>query len=153
MENSKSRTGKRVGFWNNWKNDFPQYPMPEENAANYDIERMADYLKSAPAFSHFRGSSTCRICQKPNGSTTKIDGVYTFPSGLEHYVREHHIKLDEDFVEHVEKNQYSFKNTFDSLSDEKQRALAVFWRREMPQAALNSLAAYYAEEFPEWTED
>ena len=141
---------ERVGFWNNFKNDYPEYPMPEENAANYDIERMADYLKSAPVFSKNRGSSRCRICMQPNGSTNKIDGKYYFPSGLEHYVREHHIKLDEDFVNHVKQNQYSLKSTFDSLPEKNQRSLALFWRNDTPQAALNALANYYEQEFPNW---
>lgn len=110
---------KEVGFWNNERNEYPEYPMPVENKANYDVEKMFDYLSNGALAGGYRGPSHCRICGVKNGSKEYVDGIYLWPEGLPHYIKEHQIELPSDFVNHVESNGYNIKNTIDSIKDER----------------------------------
>tara|TARA_R110002020_G_scaffold4032_8_gene17775 strand:+ start:1480 stop:1995 length:516 start_codon:yes stop_codon:yes gene_type:complete len=119
------KTPKRVGFWNNANNDYPQFPMPKENAPNYNKEKMVKYLtKGASAtIAAYRGISSCRfncnerLYDNPEktggfrykynmGSRTLSDGVWVYPEGLQHYVDIHEIELPQEFVAHVESHDY-----------------------------------------------
>jgi hypothetical protein len=41
----------------------------------------------------YMGYSNCRICGCRNGSGELTDGVFIWPEGLGHYVREHNVRL------------------------------------------------------------
>jgi|DEB0MinimDraft_4_1074332.scaffolds.fasta_scaffold00010_39 hypothetical protein len=114
---------KRVGFWNTINNTYPDLPMPISNKANYDIEKMLNYLSNGVLVYSYRGVSRCRICGEINGSSEMVDGVYLWPSGLSHYVEEHQIELPSDFINHVESNQYDISKTIDSVEDDEIRLL------------------------------
>lgn len=48
------------------------------------------------------GYSTCRICGKyDNGSADYSDGIWMWPEGFGHYIREHGVRPPADFVQHV----------------------------------------------------
>ena len=46
------------------------------------------------------GLSPCRICGRENGSRELSDGVFVWPEGLAHYVRDHGLRLPNSFVRH-----------------------------------------------------
>jgi hypothetical protein len=131
---------KEVGFWNNWRNEYPEYPMPVENKANYNVERMFDYLSNGVLAGGYRGTSHCRICRVRAGSKEYIDGFFLWPEGLPHYIKEHQIELPSDFVNHVESNGYSIKNTIDSIKDERiKNVMGILADERIP---LNSSARH-----------
>ncbi len=97
---------KRVGFWNNANNDYPQYPLVSScvDPSWEDHERAAviDYLHTVGRReSSYRGMSICRCCGRHNGSEERTDGVYLWPSGFAHYLIEHDVKPPQDFLDHV----------------------------------------------------
>ena len=47
------------------------------------------------------GLSDCRLCGRVNGSAEFTDGVYLWPEGLAHYVREHSVKLPNEVLAHI----------------------------------------------------
>lgn len=48
------------------------------------------------------GFSTCRLCGIHNGSAEFTDGVYVWPEGFAHYLREHGVKPpDERFIQYA----------------------------------------------------
>ena len=47
------------------------------------------------------GFSRCRFCKELNGSGELSDGVYVWPDGLVHYIRDHQVRLPDDVVEHI----------------------------------------------------
>tara|TARA_R110002020_G_scaffold163228_1_gene349225 strand:+ start:756 stop:1505 length:750 start_codon:yes stop_codon:yes gene_type:complete len=93
-----------IGYWNNYGNYYPQYKLPPKpNTANYDIAKVTKYLNRWGVIGSYRGPSTCRICGKmPNGIAERSDGVYSWPTGLAHYVEAHQIALPDYFIEHIE---------------------------------------------------
>lgn len=42
----------------------------------------------------FKGYSTCRICEKRNGSIEYKIGKFAIPEGLPHYIQKHNVKPD-----------------------------------------------------------
>ena len=117
-----------IGYWRSAAE--PQWPDPHDFVdASWDPNGrllLADYLDSGcrPPFAQM-GVSWCRICAsdpaerrekrlereavswrparpgESNGSTELSDGVYIWPAGLSHYVREHSVRLPTVFVEHT----------------------------------------------------
>ncbi|MFL6172915.1 MAG: hypothetical protein ACJ716_08480, partial [Marmoricola sp.] len=60
------------------------------------------YLQSGLVARAWMGYSPCRLCdEQKNGNLDLTDGVYIWPEGLAHYVREHQVRLPRDFVAHV----------------------------------------------------
>jgi hypothetical protein len=58
------------------------------------------------------GYSTCRICgDYRNGDRELTDGVYLWPQGLAHYVREHQVRLPSQFLDHVRDTTARFEET------------------------------------------
>lgn len=96
---------KRVGFWNNGSNDYPNLPNVKDfvDLTWDENERKAIeyYLQNADEKNAYKGMSLCRICTKFNGSTELTDGVYIWPEGFAHYVLEHGVKPPQDFLDHV----------------------------------------------------
>jgi hypothetical protein len=98
----------RIGYWKMELDDA--YPCPQELEAELMPslrERLLAYLE-APDFAarvcwSFCGLSWCRYgCDDPNGSAESTDGVWVWPEGLAHYVREHHVgAFPDDFMARV----------------------------------------------------
>lgn len=100
----KANDMKRVGFW--YSKYEPKLPMPESGDGLSDEDRdfLHRYVNSAEVVNAYRGCSFCRLCDMPwgtMGSTDLGDGTYLWPQGLAHYVEKHHVKLPDDFVQHV----------------------------------------------------
>lgn len=94
-----------IGYWNDARNTYPHLPKVEDFVdltwLLYEREAVARYLERGKVVQAWRGFSTCRFCQKMNGSTDLSDVKYQWPAGLSHYVREHGVKPPQDFIEHV----------------------------------------------------
>jgi len=65
------------------------------------LEKLAEYLDKCPNKEKYCGYSRCRICKEHVGSKDKGDGTWVWPEGLSHYVREHKVKLPDDFIRWV----------------------------------------------------
>jgi len=78
-------------------------PLPDPLAmTTYERQSVIAYLERADhARQGYCGWSDCRLCSRANGSEDVSDGVYVWPSGLVHYVRDHHVGLPPEFVAHV----------------------------------------------------
>jgi hypothetical protein len=90
---------QREGFWKS--NQEPDLPMPEARdkpSANQNEVLLRLMIKQGRAqTSAYRGWSTCRICGCANGNEEFKLGGWVWPSGLEHYVREHNVRLSAPF--------------------------------------------------------
>jgi hypothetical protein len=62
---------------------------------------VADYLDRGFVTRACMGFSPCRMCGRPNGALELSDGVYVWPEGFSHYVRDHDIRPPDVFVDHV----------------------------------------------------
>ena len=60
-----------------------------------------------------------------NGNLDLTDGVYLWPEGLAHYVREHDVRLPDEFTEHVRRR----KALNDSITVDE-----TWWRGAAPGA-------------------
>jgi hypothetical protein len=95
----------RVGFW--WSEQTPDLPHPRDYVDlkwnPTERQGVVHYLESAyhtPFVSC--GWSWCRFgCQGWNGTRNLTDGTYLFPEGFVHYVRDHFVRPDEPFLDHV----------------------------------------------------
>lgn len=93
-----------IGYWGQDKHDS-RWPWPQDyvdEEQNENVRNMiVDYLDKGVYATGYMGWSTCRICGCKNGSAELSDGRYVWPEGLSHYVREHYVKLSEEFTQHV----------------------------------------------------
>lgn len=93
-----------IGFW--YSEDEYMLPDPalyvDTSWDPSERARIAAYLRSAPTVEHWKGYSTCRICNlRPLGSTDQCDGTYLWPEGFAHYVESHSVRPDQVFLDHV----------------------------------------------------
>jgi hypothetical protein len=97
---------RRIGYW---KAEFRDgYPAPQwiaDQAEASDSQRVAAYLESGWAASWSPGLSWCRFGCGYCGASELSDGVWLWPDGLVHYVREHHVALPAEFIVHVRQNR------------------------------------------------
>lgn len=101
---------RMVGYWMESldASTDPFYP-PQEFVSGNRTERreqIACYLENASPLSEFKGVSWCRfkcgIEDHAMGAGELTDGLWAWPSGLSHYVREHGIELPKDFIDHID---------------------------------------------------
>lgn len=91
---------KAIGYWS--ENIKPQNFVDESWDTN-QRDDVISYLNStrAETLHRWRGYSSCRFCDKRNGSTCLTDGTYAWPSGFAHYLEEHGVKPDMEFIRHI----------------------------------------------------
>jgi hypothetical protein len=103
---------KAIGYW--WSTLEPHFPKPTKfQVGELDLESLeliSNYLDSHRAFAFWMGVSDCRLCEQYVGSVDLTDGVYYWPEGLSHYVREHKVKLPVEFIEHCKKSNPPLTN-------------------------------------------
>jgi len=109
MSYTARRQPIEVGFWKSLdpRNDDGKYPDvrafvdPSWNWAERD--KVIRYVSDSRFLGdQYRGMSTCRICRIwNNGSADYSDGVYVWPEGFGHYLREHSVRPPAAFVAHV----------------------------------------------------
>jgi hypothetical protein len=98
---------KAVGYWHSkeeWKLPDP-HDLVDDRWEAEDRARIAHYLENAPRVIPWLGYSFCRFdCGTPPdqmGTCDMSDGLYLWPQGLAHYIRVHHVRLPEEFIEHM----------------------------------------------------
>ena len=93
----------KLGFW--FSVNEPKLPQPFIDKETYislvDKEKVIKYLEAGRDVNFQKGWSACRICGCGNGSHEKTDGKYIWPSGLSHYIKEHDVKLPDEFYTHL----------------------------------------------------
>jgi hypothetical protein len=96
-----------IGYWIESIVDSP-FPAPQECVGEWPVEvrqQIADYLDSGRLCEQYRGLSWCRfrcgVAEMTMGSREFTDGVWIWPEGLSHYVREHSVILPTEFTDWV----------------------------------------------------
>jgi hypothetical protein len=69
--------------------------------AQAEREAVIQHLERGRRCEAYMGYSSCRICGQDNGCLELTDGVYVWPDGFVHYVRDHAVKPPAEFVAHV----------------------------------------------------
>jgi hypothetical protein len=102
------RTLHAIGYWVDTRSAGASdgLPHPREFVdASWDAGTRADvvrYLEAGRQHAAYLGFSHCRICgREPLGTTDLTDGVFVWPEGLAHYVREHEVGLPPAFLDHA----------------------------------------------------
>jgi hypothetical protein len=108
-----------IGYWRSdemRKKVRERLPDPadfiDEGWEGWQRDAVVAYLSYRhTALYSFSGSSTCRLCGKRPIRREEVDGVlqsicstdgtFAWPGGFLHYVRDHHVRPDERFVQHV----------------------------------------------------
>jgi hypothetical protein len=75
-----------------------------------DKPKIVKYLRSGVRWNAFMGHSYCRFeggpPDKEMGSADLTDGVWLWPEGLHVYVERYHVRLPDEFVEHMRRNGF-----------------------------------------------
>jgi hypothetical protein len=85
-----------LGYWtgsgiaDNWPDPADLIDLTWHEADRLDL---ALYLQHGLVARAYMGYSACRICGVTNGSLELTDGVFVWPEGLGHYVRDHAVRL------------------------------------------------------------
>jgi len=111
----KTQALRKVGFWNDNKNGYPQYPMPEAREKPWKGKR--DFVAALTQLQEkggikresYRGWSDCRCCGKMNGNKEYTKDGWLWPEGFLHYVEEHNVKPPQDFIDFIMAAHYSGK--------------------------------------------
>jgi hypothetical protein len=103
------------GFW--WSKHEPDLPKPI--ALDYKWKGRAAFLKALRNVEalidadkpkncrvrHYKGWSTCRICEQDNGSTEYVlefmHSKWVWPVGFLHYVERHNVRPSQAFQEFI----------------------------------------------------
>jgi hypothetical protein len=92
-----------IGYWRDGMDGH--WPDPHDlvdeawDARERDL--VAGYLEQGFIPWVAAGLSECRLCGRANGAAEFTDGVYLWPEGLAHYVRDHSVRLPDEVVAHI----------------------------------------------------
>ena len=89
-----------VGYWGEGQWVNPE-DLVDETWDGRDRDDVIYYLCMGFHFRAYMGYAKCRICGALLGTFDMTDGVYVWPEHLEHYLKEHHVRLPDWFVAHV----------------------------------------------------
>ena len=96
---------KFIGYWRGPSVDDYDLPDPRNLVNNNQDpvikEKIINYLESGTVKDYYMGFSLCRFCNCVNGCADMTDGIYVWPEGLLHYVKDHNVELPEEFVDYV----------------------------------------------------
>jgi hypothetical protein len=103
--------GDRIGYWESSYSLMPEvegepeWPrvtdFVDEDWDDSERDRVASYLEQGLVALAMCGHSACRFCGELNGCAENTDGVYLWPEGLAHYVRQHHVRPPVSVVRHI----------------------------------------------------
>lgn len=96
-----------IGYWREEEGSGASFPEPQmlktDAYSPATREAIGRYLDSGAVFMEYLGFSFCRFrCGIPDtalGTADLSDGHWVWPQGLSHYVREHQLRLPEEFVQ------------------------------------------------------
>ncbi|HXW79436.1 MAG TPA: hypothetical protein VEJ84_08040 [Acidimicrobiales bacterium] len=95
---------KLIGLWlGDNEPDWPDVTRFSDSADEESRrEELARQLDSGDRTDRaYMGYSKCRLCGCRNGSGERTDGVFIWPEGLAHYVRDHAVRLPEVIENHL----------------------------------------------------
>lgn len=132
MTSGRDSAGRiRIGYWRS--EEQPELPRPkffvDSTWNKSEREQVASYLDGCATANKYKGPSTCRFCKKQIGTCDKTDGVYIWPEGFSHYLREHNVKPFGKFIHYILtklKEQEITKRTKTRAVKEKPRKPARF---------------------------
>src|SRR5215469_7143701 len=101
--------GDHVGLWTDelmrigeggqeWP---PVTRFVDENWDQAERDGVVSYLGQGLTAWAMGGHSVCRFCGESNGCAERTDGVYLWPEGLAHYIRDHNVRLPGSVVCHM----------------------------------------------------
>lgn len=94
---------KMIGYW--YSHSDPDFPNPKKFVDHKwdktERQIVIAHLKNGKFYEGWMGWSNCRFCGCNNGYACLTDGVYVFPEGFAHYVEEHDVKPDQEFIDYV----------------------------------------------------
>ncbi len=140
---------KRIGFWCDPGEDhLDPHPADLRDPDWHPHHRVAliRYLENAPVLFAYLGYAYCRIeCgidPREMGTRTLTDGIWAWPQGLAHYVRDHAIRLPDEFFAHAQEAGFEPRwNYPDEPEFEVPELDSTFWRtwafKHFPRAALD----------------
>jgi len=99
-----SGTPRYEGLWRSAQVEASELPWPTPDlkwtSSGAFVKRLDALEASAPRVT-YRGFSNCRLCGQRNGHEAFRLDVWEWPSGLRHYVAEHHVRPSVDFEQFV----------------------------------------------------
>lgn len=101
---------KIEGYWNNSRNDYPEYPLPVPNALSIDeANEIADMIVGCQLIAikdGYLGPTTSRITGERLGWAEYELDDWIWPGDFaEHYVRTHRVKPTDEFLTFVKSKQ------------------------------------------------
>lgn len=90
-----------IGYWYADDEPYPCKPQMLVDSTWDGQERQAviAHIRQAKEMVFYRGFSSCRFCDAPNGSSDKSDGLFFFPEGFDHYIEHHQVKPPQLFID------------------------------------------------------
>lgn len=97
-----------VGYWTSRPGDG--LPDPRTlMSLKWERDRrslIAAYLGSAAVLDTLDGKQVCAICGADGGRRERTDGVWRWPEQLAHYVASHGVRLPEEFIAQMEREEF-----------------------------------------------
>jgi hypothetical protein len=124
-----------VGFWQD--SDDPESPFPHPrdlispNWMGSERPRILQYLAEGRVFARYMGFAAPRfpgLSERELGATSLNDGVWVWPEGLRVYVDRFDVRLPDEFIDHMRRNDYAVPELDgDALSDAGVEEDVDFW--------------------------
>ncbi|MEN6626455.1 MAG: hypothetical protein ABFD69_09535 [Candidatus Sumerlaeia bacterium] len=105
-----------VGYWFSREDEessrfIEPHALVDHDWHAQDRDKIVHYLKSGVEYVSYLGYSHCRFEDGPPchemGCRDLTDGVWVWPEGLYVYVERYHIRLPEQFYEHMKRNDFT----------------------------------------------
>lgn len=113
---------KTVGFFKELEHGNEDGGSLKESICNHSLEnevKLVEYLESGVVICVAPGL-VWDVIDESKGVIRNLeiltDGEWAWPSDLAYYVREYHVSLSEDFMEHVKRNEWTIANKVDIAS-------------------------------------
>ena len=130
---------KRIGYWQqNFKGPYdPPYDWPhprhlvDEDWEQENRPAMIRYLRSGVVILELLGYSYCRfepdLDARCMGCRELSDGEWVWPEGLSHYVEKHLVRLPDEFLETMKRNQFQIPADLNFQQLEEEETDFEFW--------------------------
>jgi hypothetical protein len=86
---------KEEGFWRRHETEDSPLPWPAPDPhwqCPPGFLQKLDALEAVSTHIDWMGSSTCRLCGKPNGHSDFKAGQWLWPQGYRHYIADHRVR-------------------------------------------------------------
>lgn len=126
---------KLIGYWKEDHNDT-DWPHPRKLICKgwreKDKAQIIKYLKSGATLNAYMGYSFCRFESKQMdekmGYREFTDGVWAWPEGLAHYIEHHSVMLPDEFIQHMELNNYEVPQGINLAEFKNVAYERTFWK-------------------------